>query len=248
MARKRHLSNAPISEAVIDFRVKLPLKFDLERFSSLEEVLGPAYPNKETKWEYAGEVQFVKGQLQQAIQHANLTGYIYRSGDGKDVAQFRRDGFTFSRLRPYSEWETVLTEAKRLWRLYADRASPEMVITRLAVRYINELNIPLPIHDFADYLTAPPTIPENLPQAVRHFMTRVVICDEASDIQANIIQALQKGKKPEEAIIILDIDVYKEQETGFEESTIWPTFEQLRQLKNDIFFDSITEDTARLFE
>jgi uncharacterized protein (TIGR04255 family) len=247
MARQRHLNKAPIVEAIIDFRVKLASDFDVTKLASLKETLLVDYPVVQERRAFEAGVEVAGKQVQQMFEDKGLLGYLFRSGDEKNVAQFRRDGFTFSRLKPYTEWETVLAEAKRLWKLYSAKASPEL-ITRIAVRYINQLSIPLPIHDFGEYLAAPPKIPETLPQEVSHFMTRIVLYESATDIQANIIQALQPGIKPPYATILLDIDVYKQQENGFEEPQIWSTFAQLRDLKNRIFFDSISEKTARLFE
>jgi len=247
MAKYRHLNNAPIVEAIIDFRVKLASNFDVTGFASLKETLHVDYPRVQEPREFIAGVQFAGTQVQQVLEDKGLRGYFFRSADEKNVVQFRKDGFTFSRLKPYTEWEAVLGEAKRLWDLYRAASSPELV-TRIALRYINQLSIPLPIKGFADYLTAPPTLPETLPQGLSQFMTRMVVCDAATDIWANITQALPPSTKPNEVTIILDIDVYKQRESGFEESNIWPMFEQLRTLKNQIFFDSISEKAARLFE
>lgn len=246
MAIKRHLNNAPIIEAIIDFRTKLPATFEVTRFSSLKQMLNESYPQMEESRAFETGVKVKGKQIQQILEDKGLQGYLFRSGDGKNVVQFRQYGFTFSRLKPYTNWQDVLREAKRLWKLYVNEASPD-IITRIAVRYINQLDIPLPIHDFKEYLTSPPVVPEGLPQDVSHFLTKVTICDERLDIMAHIIQVLGKSSKPEHIAIILDIDVFKQRETGFKELEIWQTFKQFRDLKNRIFFDSITEKTARLF-
>lgn len=245
MAKQRHLNNAPIVEAIIDFRVKLPSGYNVTEFSSLKKTL-KGYPQMNESWAFEEEIMVKGKQIEQIVKDRGLRGYFFKSSDGKNVAQFREDGFTLSRLKPYSDWETVLGEAKKLWALYLKTASPEL-ITRLATRYINRMDIPLPINDFRQYLTAPPIIPESLPQGINHYLTRVTIGDP-DDIMANIIQALEKSSKPGHVAIILDIDVYKRMEAGFPENQIWPTFESLRDWKNRIFFDSITEKTARLFK
>jgi len=247
MAKGRHLNNAPIVEAIIDFRVKLPSGYNVTEFSSLKETLSKSYPQMDESWAFEGGIMVKNKQIEQIVKDKGLRGYFFKSSDGKNVAQFREDGFTLSRLKPYSNWETVLAEAKKLWALYLRTAPPELV-TRLATRYINRMDIPLPINDFGQYLTAPPIIPESLPQDVSRYLTRVTIRDPDFEIKANIIQALEKSSKPGYVAIILDIDVYKQMETGFSENQIWPIFENLRNLKNRIFFDSITEETARLFE
>lgn len=247
MAKQRHLNNAPIVEAIIDFRVKLPSGYNVAEFSSLKEKLGNSYPQVQESRAFESGVRVKDKQIEQILKDRGLRGYAFKSVDGKNVGQFREDGFTFNRLTPYTNWETVLAEAKRLWALYVEIAQPKLV-TRLATRYINRMDIPLPIGDFNQYLTAPPSIPKNLPQGVSHFLTRVTIRDPELDMTAHVIQALEKSSKPDHVAIILDIDVFKQMEAGFGESDIWPTFENLRNLKNRIFFASITEETARLFE
>ena len=77
------------------------------------------------------------------------------------------DGFTFSRLKPYETWENLRDEAYRLWQKYREITSPEII--RVALRYINKLEFPLPIKNFSDYLTAAPIVPAELPQGVSSF-------------------------------------------------------------------------------
>ncbi|MDP2719618.1 MAG: TIGR04255 family protein [Dehalococcoidia bacterium] len=246
MAKHRHLKNAPLTEALIDIRVSLPSVFDPKDFLSLSNDISDKYIKSGPRQMFTAAFGVEAGiPFTKATESKGVHGYICKSGDGKDVVQFRIDGFTFSRLNPYSAWETVLSEAKRLWELYSIKCSPEL-ITRIAVRYINKLDLPLPIKDFADYLTAPPLVPDSLPQEVSQFLTRVVIHD--ADITANIVQAMKSSLKADHLGVILDIDVFKVNENGFEESSIWPEFEKLRALKNRIFFKSITEKTAGLYE
>jgi uncharacterized protein (TIGR04255 family) len=172
MAKERHLANAPIVEAIIDIRVELPSDYDVTKFESLRKTLGETYPKVEESHSYESGVRVKDKQIQQVVTDKGLRGYFFKSPDGKNVGQFRRDGFTFNRLTPYTNWETVLSEAKILWKLYVKTATPELV-TRLATRYINRMDIPLPIDDFSRYLTAPPNIPKGLPEGVSHFLTIV---------------------------------------------------------------------------
>ena len=156
------------------------------------------------------------------------------------------DGFTFSRLHPYIKWEELRNEAHRLWLLYKDITCPDS-ITRVALRYINNLNIPLPIRDFDAYLTAPPIVPEGLPQGVSSFLTRVVIHEPSIGANAIITQALEQVVG-EVAPVILDIDVFKLRPEGIEEKDAWDTLEKLRHFKNKIFFKSITNKLKEMFE
>jgi len=248
MAEYRHLENAPITEALIDLRVRLPSDFNIEILASLKEELSKRYPHFEERRVISGGFAWEEGKsVVEAPKDMGIEGYFCRSQDKNQVVQFRRDGFTFSRLKPYTYWDAVLAEARSLWGLYINKTSVKTA-SRIAVRYINHLKIPLPIHDFKDYLTVPPEVPEKAPQAVSSFFSRVVVHDTEQGINANITQALEKSVESDTIPIILDIDVYKIGELKVSSNEIWDTLNKLRDLKNVIFFGSITEKTARLFE
>lgn len=247
MATQRHLENAPITEALIDLRVKLPANVKTGAFLDLGATLHDRYPNtQEGRIVQSGfEVKAGEGPLTFA-KDKGIHGYLFSSADGLNVAQFRLDGYTFNRLRPYTSWESVFPEAWSLWQLYSERTSPEFV-SRVAVRYINRLELPLPIQDLSRYLTAPPEVPEGLPQTMSGFLTRVVIQEPDTSLAANITQSLEGGEG-QYVTIILDIDVYKTEQFEVRDERIERTFKQLRNLKNRIFFSSITEETMGLFE
>lgn len=176
-----------------------------------------------------------------------IIGYMLRSEDGLNVVQFRTQGFTFSRLKPYSRWEEVFPLALELWKLYATTASPS-VVTRIATRYINHIRIPGQTVEFDDYLTAGPEVPSELPQTIGNFLIRVVLLNPEAGVAANVTQALERAVDPRFTTMILDIDAYKVKEWKPDDLSILETFELLREFKNDIFFSHITEHTARLFE
>jgi uncharacterized protein (TIGR04255 family) len=51
--------------------------------------------------------------------------------------------------------------------------------------------------------------------------------------------------------LILDIDVFRESKTAdwkASDHSVWSELEKMRAFKNQIFFESITEKTAELFE
>ena len=119
-------------------------------------------------------------RLEKASQYrksVNPIGYRYTSGDGKYIAQFKVDGFTLSRMEPYTVWEDVRSEAAKLWEIYHRVANVE-TITRLATRYTNVIRVPMDApKEFGEYLTCPPEVPKDLPQAVSSFLSRIVFHD-----------------------------------------------------------------------
>jgi len=246
MTRIRHLDRAPITEAIIDFRVQLPPSFRVEAFEPLQASLAKAYPILEKQKLYQGRIRLSGEQVSQTTLDRGIHGFVFRNKEQARVAQFRRDGFTFNKLRLYTDWEDVFEEAWRLWLEYVAIAQP-LTVTRIAVRYVNHIAIPHPF-DFPEFLTDPPTSPDAIPQLFIDFFKRVVVHDTESGLFVNIIQAIERREDPTTVVFLLDVDAYAREEHEPGSSALEPRFQQLRELKNQVFFESITEKTAGMFE
>ena len=115
------------------------------------------------------------------------------------------------------------------------------------MRYINVMELSLPIPDFREFLEAPPELPSSLPQALSSFFSRIVFSDPETNAVGIFTQALE-GVPADRAPIVLDIDVFREMECKVQGEECWQVLDSLRGLKNRIFFGSITEQTAEMFE
>ncbi len=246
MAKIRHLNNAPIKEAIIDFRVVLPEQIAVVEFDRDSRELGiEYYPNKSVLRQ--GSFGFrLDSELPVVHDHQqSIQGYRYSSVDDAQVIQFRLNGFTFSRLEPYQNREQLKQEAENIWESYRKIAKP-CKITRVATRYINLMPIHFPIV-WKDVLTAAPRFPPNLKQGVNKFYNQIVGKDEQVNATSIVTQAFDTIAE-NQAQVILDIDVYTEQDFLPDDMEIWDCLDRLRDFKNKIFFNSITDKTAELFE
>ncbi len=247
MAKPReHLSRAPIVEALIDFRVLAREGAAAEMFSDLSPRLAASYPKSAPMRSIQTRFDLEQGKLSALNQVSSEIGWIFESHRRESVAQFRIDGFTYSKLQPYTRWEDVFAEAYRLWLIYVEISKP-LDVSRLAVRYINRLRLPASA-ELRDYLEAPPALPPRIPQVIREFLTRIVVLDSERGFSAIITQALEVSLDPSVSPILLDIDAFRESTIPPDDSSLPLVFEHLRQLKNQIFFASITEKTVEMYE
>lgn len=246
MAAERHLERAPIKEAIIDFRVTLPENVTIEDLDRGFAALESDYPVRSELTQGSFGIRIDKGQTVSTSMEQSIGGYRYATADGTQVVQFRLNGFTFSRLEPYHTWEQMKQEAERLWLIYVENSTPVKIL-RAATRYINVMPIPLPFGEFGNVLTAPPQIPDGLPQGVSSFISRIVSRNNNIDATAIVTQAFDTIDN-NHAPITLDIDVFADREFLPDQSEFWDYLEHLRIFKNEIFFKSITEQTAELFE
>ena len=257
-----HLNKAPIVEAVIDLRVRLPADFDIASFKALHPQFQAEYPKVEDQKLVEHEFEQVPGkQPSLSVQDHGIQGYVFRSADDANIVQFRRNGFTFNRLKPYTSWEQVFPEAKRFWKLYVETCHP-IEISRIAVRYINRLMLPGPQFEFSDYLSAPPALPGGVtsslaklqpevsggPQFVSGFLSRVIINDPDAHITAAVVQALEPPSEDRYIPVILDIDVFQQNVSNLDADAVLTRFEKLRDMKNRVFFGSITEKTFEMLK
>jgi uncharacterized protein (TIGR04255 family) len=248
MAVQRHLSRAPAKEALIDIQFEPRVPIDgVDKFVAK---VAPEFKRKIDLWE--AFIGFnTGGDGKNAKTQQTVVGRRLDSDDPPHVLQCRVGGFTFSRLSPYGKWEDLRREAYRWWRDFQAVVQPQRV-TRIAVRYINAIKLPLPINDFADYFTCPPKVPEALPQAISGFLVRIVIPDDANNCISIVTQALEDrpsvGDDGASITVLLDVDVFRT--TRIESSQmeeVWSGLDALREQKNRMFFEHLTEKTVEMF-
>lgn len=239
-----HYENAPITEALIDIRVELPIgETGLQLLETVHDRVKHRYPGKKKRIYVTG--QFSAGDEVGASASQTLMGFSFSSEDGKQVFQARRDGFTFSRLRPYGSWPELRDEARRLWDIYRGVVNPRK-ITRVAVRYINQIDIPFSPIEYKDYFRTTPEVSPDLPQALSAFFMQLQFPQIDFGGLLILTQTPVSPPNPATTSVILDLDVYKQTEM-VSDTDAWGLLETLRNRKNEFFEGCITERTRALF-
>lgn len=234
------LAKAPIIEALIDIQVKPSPNTSIDVLDIHEEVKSK-YSKKEELHQFTMGVEIKEGKPSPPTGVTGTRrGFRYISSDERFVFQSRIDGFTLSRLKQYDTWEELRDEGRSLWNIYMTKASKPL-ITRVALRYINKIMIPLPVRDFADYFTTPPVVPQKLPQGVSSFFNRIMIHDSEINASAIITHAMESVSGTGAIPIILDIDVFKSRPEGLTEDEAWESLGNIRDFKNKIFYNLITD-------
>ena len=245
-----HLRNAPIVEAAIEIRARAEVPWDESSVSQeLKAKLALGYPSVLTQNEFQGETKFIPGQaVESAIRDLKWRGLVFRSGDDRHVAQFNRDGFIFSRLRPYENWDQLYGEAMRLWRFYKDVARPTEA-QRIGLRFINRIELGPGELRFEDYIQPAPRPPRAMDLPFVAFFQRDSLEATGYPYGINVTRATQRDTKPVSAgvAVILDIDVICFSVADLQEETLNKTLSEMRWLKNKAFFGSITNKAIKRF-
>lgn len=235
---------APITEALIDIRVENPPSVTLSVLEGLHAQVANDYPGKQKRMFLVGEIS--AGDAVGATASQTQTGFAFASGDSKQIFQARTDGFTFSRLRPYVNWIQLRDEAERLWMIYRQSTRP-LKVSRIAVRFINQIDIPSARVDYKDYFRTTPEVSSALPQGLSGFFMELHFPQPEFSGMLVLRQAAVAPVAPDTTSVILDLDVFKEISGTIDETEIWTLLEELRALKNQYFEGSLTEEAKKLF-
>ena len=241
----RHYSRAPITEAILDLKVILPDNFPIERFLEIHARVRDRFPTSEPI--HVGSLAIQAGPEIQVDASRQHSGFLFRSKDGLRIFQATLQGFTFNRLAPYNSWEEFSNDARNLWEIYKDICKPAFV-TRAAVRYINRIDIPVegPIK-LQDYLKTAPDIASGLSQKnLSSFFMQLQIPQEDLNCMLVINETLALPPSPGFISVIFDIDLFRQQAWQSDDEDIWDFLTQLRERKNQVFRESITEKTEEL--
>ena len=237
-----NLSRAPIIEALIDIRVKFLEIPSTQVLDKLHDQISSDFPEKKAR----GISKFTIGN-NEGLPHVSpeiaVNGYVCFSSDQKKAVQFRTDGFTFSFLKTYSSCEEIKPESEKYWKLYKLTTKP-ISIERLAVRYINSIKIPSPINDYSKYFKISSKLPENISGKVKQFLNMFVVSFDQG-VQANVTLTSKPTEVPGFEEFLFDIDVFKD--VNDQAIDMWAIFDYFKEVKNQIFFESITKETERLF-
>lgn len=247
MASVRHLRRAPITEAIVDFRIMRSADFQPNSLLRALALVGPDYPKTERPQATEARVDFKEGTAAASVRDLGFMGLWLRTQDDKTVAQFRPDGFTLNRLKPYTSWGQISAEALRLWAVYVDLTKPQTV-TRVALRYINHLNLPGPVADLHAYIIEGPRLPGATQGVITGFRSQLTLEYPEGQMKANVLRVLETSIETAGPSLLFDIDVYRTGPIDPRADTLEAALLGLRDYKNSIFFEGLTEQCVRDFE
>jgi uncharacterized protein (TIGR04255 family) len=241
------LPRAPIVEAVIHWRARSEkkLKRDELRQQLVEKL--PDYPT--VKIQHELHVESALGPDGAEVSRRDeWHGFRLETKDGRYIAQFTRNGFVFSRVAPYEDWDRFAAEARRLWQIHVDLTEPAE-IERLGVRFINRI-VQDDIATLGEGLTLPPRAPTRMALPIGEFLHRTLFDVPGHPYRVHVIQTSQPPAPPEteRLSLILDIDVFTTQATQLDDNVLETRLKEMRWLKNKAFYSLLTEETIRLFE
>ena len=243
-----HLARAPIVEAVIQVHARPGVPWEEA------DIVARLKPNLAEFQEFASQSnvrhQVTIGAAQPAkVLEKNLGWHGLSCKTKAQSVQFNRDGFIFSQLQPYPNWDQFFGDAMRLWKIYLNEAQPKEM-QRIGLRFINRIQLPPKETNFEKYIQPYPEPPFNLELPFSNFFHSVRLVVPGYPYGINIIRTIHQSQDPKSDGIglIVDIDAFTNQPFEVKDGVLEERLAELRWLKNRTFFGSITSDSLKLFK
>lgn len=250
---RRVYEKPPIIEALCEFYFSSNQPWDWTIPGLIYAKVGSEFPTKRQFNPLQVELRAeTKGTSVQ-----NVVGSVDRmqflSQDESALIQVGPDFMSVHHLKPYSNWETFKQMISRSLMVYQQVASPQK-ITRIALRYINRIEIPEKMIDpeqrieLGDFLLAAPSVPKDVPQVFSTWVQRVEIPFK----HANGLLALQSGSIHEEGqrdvAFLLDLAFLALQPELVRLDSAMEWVERAHEEIESTFESCITPNTRRLFK
>lgn len=240
------LDAPPIREAVVEYRFSHATDPDTKDLYVKEGDFRREFPEEEQLFE--GTVNFqlsAKGLMASAPEGA-VRGFRFRSADRSRAVAFTQSSMAFSRFLNYQTREQFLNEADYALAAYLQLlpdAGTGTVVTRLGVRYINQIeldvdeNATVSLEDYFGGLPTPitddPVVRVGIDQQMR------------SDLRDENSRVRLHGPVPNEhegafAAFVVDIDVWRDVRVSVgRRDAIMTVLSSLLDLRSRLFFGSV---------
>lgn len=240
------LARAPIVEAVIDFNCELGSQFEVASVeSAAREAFSGEYPTEEKQWVQEIRVES-HGEETTQTHTATLNALRFRSSEANQLVQVRRQGFSFNRLSPYTSLDDYMEQVEGLWNAFRSIV-PVETVNQVSLRYINHIDPQIATAstwELSDYFTIGRSNAWNESVLINSFFMNYAGRSNRYDanFQALLAPNVSSG-------VVLDITVYKDLRI---EPANWEALVEaikvLRQFKNELFKEAITEKCLQLFQ
>lgn len=176
------------------------------------------------------------------------TTYRLEGTDGTELLLVRPDGIATCQLAPYKSWNSLLDRFSRDLMLVWER-HPDKRVSRLAVRSINRIDVPLVngLANFEDYLALHIQVPSVVP-SIGPFQLQLTIPIPEAKAFATVRSGLTDPAVEDKASFILDIDLARVEDIPESPEGVFKVFNELHDPKNRLYKGFLTPKALEEFE
>jgi uncharacterized protein (TIGR04255 family) len=233
----------PIVEAVV--QITFANSLDLAEVHKFGELLSKTYPTKSDRVNLSGVMDIKTGEVKAEVERIGLE---FKDVESNKIVILERTSIVLSRLAPYPGWNDFLKWiSEEIAVLH--KALKGRKVSRIGMRFLNRIDVPF-INGLAkveDYVSIYPQQVSFGGENFSRFFVSFSRSIEGTDLGFNLSCGTTDSPVPNNAAVLLDIDVFHESARSFGAKWIEEKLHSLRLAKNVIFEQSITDSSRLLF-
>jgi uncharacterized protein (TIGR04255 family) len=245
------LSKAPITMAILEIRFTSPASITNEGLRDAKDVLKENYPTH--NYTTNAQIELKPDQLKTIVQlkSSQISGNIFQSPDRKREILLSTVVYNFKQHGSYTTWADFRDAALDGWHKCKRLLNTEL-ITWISLRYINNIEIPVEqnksIPAESLFKTFIANEGQNKEQSISAYSLRYTHHTDEKNLMVHFGQELLPALPEATGALpfIIDIDVIYNKSHQPSDIDIDQKFEELRDIKNDYFFDNLTDNTYKL--
>ncbi len=184
------------------------------------------------------------------IESKNNSGQtkVFRQQDGliirnlSKIIQVRKGSFSYHKVNEYESYDNLLDELIKYWDLFDDSTIDNLTINNISIRYINfiEQRETEKVTDLITFYSK-----NNFNIKADRFQNQLSFKYPNFDVNVNVVTA--KVSNENKNGILLDISLNKKILQPYDRKQLLVDYKNFRNIKNDIFFKSITDLTKKKY-
>lgn len=229
----------PIVEATIEFR--LSEKISQKKIEVFSRKLGGTYPNVTD--DLSIDFTFRADMDAEASIKKKVLGKRHVSSDQTRTILVQHGTLIVTMIAPYPGWIEFYTWARGLFDDFREVVGP-IPLSRIGLRYINRLDIPLsrfPVVRPSAVLNYLPSVPQFLEPEILGYLIQHTSRLHPSRYFVNLVSTLVDSPVPDAWSLVLDIDVARDIDVPRRSADIGEELQAMRDVKNEIFEACITQ-------
>ena len=178
------------------------------------------------------------------VSDAKVASYLYFSKVQKEKLDISTDGITYTSEAAYVGWDNFKATVLKYIELFKPILET-IAIKRTSIRFVNQFEM-VEFDDPAEYFNTVISSTDDdkhLPYPLLKYGFRMTV-----DVKEGVYSIINQNvdKITDKYIYIFDIDVLNRNNLLYTSESLGDVLEDLRNIKNNIFFNNITEKTRAL--
>ncbi|ADV48706.1 hypothetical protein Celal_1393 [Cellulophaga algicola DSM 14237] len=242
--KEDYYENSPIILSMIQFRYDKIDGFDVDVIKKMAKKVETTFPVVNQRFVHNIVVNNDKNsKTSVSIEDQQVDGVQVMSKNRQEFFTITDTKFTFQSHEKYTGWDNFRDKAFQFWHLFNNSFNIKE-LSGVSLRYVNRINLPLDLKRIDKYFTTY-IKDDNNTFSIANFQLKFSSFDKENKFRFNISHLLD-APLDEYVPYIFDIDVLSDVRIENKNDLLLALFEKIRDKKNKLFNDGITDETKKL--